>query len=173
MKVVGGREEEVDTSNLHVFYCLCGEYVLILDVPLYRLPQRQTDLAHVLDTNKHSSNHNVESDHQPIFLRRPGGYEKQYRMRCKRCSLLVMYKANKGSPYLYIVEGALHRSQQEAAGFLKMDDEEEEEGEGKKGKEEKKESEEEEKEGLLDSSTNNKTGQNFEGEKQKRRKVDE
>lgn len=37
-----------DQSNLVVYYCLCGEFVLACDRRLEELPRRPMDKAHVL-----------------------------------------------------------------------------------------------------------------------------
>lgn len=43
---------------------------------------------------------------------RPEGFERQYRMTCKRCGLWVAYEpSDGGSQYTYLVEGSLVRDE--------------------------------------------------------------
>ncbi|TNY23380.1 hypothetical protein DMC30DRAFT_414249 [Rhodotorula diobovata] len=50
----GGRhaisqsKEDSGADNLHVHYCLCGEFLLVLDSPLSALPRRPADASLVL-----------------------------------------------------------------------------------------------------------------------------
>ncbi|CDR36859.1 RHTO0S02e07778g1_1 [Rhodotorula toruloides] len=39
---------EAFTENLHVNYCLCGEFILVVDAPLASLPRRPADSSHCL-----------------------------------------------------------------------------------------------------------------------------
>jgi len=102
---------------LRVFYCLCGEFILVLDRPLARLPQRQTDDAYVLRTRGNGApvyKFNV-ADVGTVFVRRSAGLEYQHRFGCPRCQLLVAYQTS-ASPigkadYVYVVYGALSEMQ--------------------------------------------------------------
>lgn len=102
-----------DKSNFRVYYCYCGEYIIIIDKDIRKLPQRKTDKALVIINNKRSFKLNV-ADGSWVILKRPSGYEKQFRMKCPRCKLFVAYQFTekiKEGPYTYIVEGALIENQ--------------------------------------------------------------
>ncbi|GAA6009936.1 hypothetical protein JCM11491_000873 [Sporobolomyces phaffii] len=43
----GGHWRE-RTPNLHVHYCICGEFILVVDAPLASLPRRPADNSHAL-----------------------------------------------------------------------------------------------------------------------------
>lgn len=50
----GGRhaisqsKEDFGPENLHVHYCLCGEFILVVDAPLAQLPRRPFDGSYCL-----------------------------------------------------------------------------------------------------------------------------
>ncbi|KAF9451659.1 hypothetical protein P691DRAFT_723704 [Macrolepiota fuliginosa MF-IS2] len=109
------------TAALRVYYCICGEFILVIDTSLATLPRRQTDNAIIIrtqddDTGKAKTfklNATI-SDH-PILLERESGHERQYRFLCPRCSLPIGYQVSpppvKSAPYLYILSGALSQLQ--------------------------------------------------------------
>ncbi|KAL5488032.1 hypothetical protein ACEPAI_6140 [Sanghuangporus weigelae] len=108
------------TATLRVYYCICGEFILVIDKLLTSLPRRRTDNAIIIraqDSNDAKArvfklNANPV---EPILLEREGGYERQYRFVCPRCTLPVAYQTTpppaKSSPFLYIFPGALTQAQ--------------------------------------------------------------
>lgn len=108
------------TAALRVYYCLCGEFILVIDKSLVSLPKRQTDGATVIRCQDSEAgkarvfklNATIKD---AILVERSGGHEKQYRLHCPRCDLQIGYQSTpppiKSGPYLYIVKGALSQIQ--------------------------------------------------------------
>ncbi|ODN01802.1 hypothetical protein Ocin01_04874 [Orchesella cincta] len=100
------QEEYSGDKPLLTYYCLCGQMTLIIDCALDNLPLRKRDGARVIDGTKHA--HKITSDpDETVFLKRPDGIEKQHRLKCKRCGLLLYYMHNVVGNVVFIVRGAL------------------------------------------------------------------
>ncbi|GJE84096.1 hypothetical protein PsYK624_001710 [Phanerochaete sordida] len=108
------------SAALRVYYCLCGEFILVVDKSLASLPKRQTDGATVLrchdsDAGKARVFKLNATPKDAVLVERLGGHEKQYRFHCPRCDLQIGYQSTpppaKSGPYLYIVKGALSQIQ--------------------------------------------------------------
>ncbi|KAI9325638.1 hypothetical protein BDR26DRAFT_177441 [Obelidium mucronatum] len=106
--IVSASKDEDDTGSLHIYYCLCGEFLMILDVSIDRLPRRETDGAFILNTKKRTCKLNTTFDKTVIVQRKSegsmdlgteadgssgkrSGFEKQNRQACPKCGLFVCY----------------------------------------------------------------------------------
>ena len=48
-----------EKKKLHIYYCICGEYLLIIDTVIHKLPRRATDGSFIINTKKRISKFNV------------------------------------------------------------------------------------------------------------------
>ena len=100
------QEEYKGDKPLYMYYCLCGQMSLILDCPMDKLPLRKRDGGRVIDSSKHV--HKITADPgETTYLKRPEGIEKQYRLKCKKCELLLYYRHKDNNLVTFIVDGAL------------------------------------------------------------------
>ena len=79
-------------------YCMCcGESVLILgpETQLTDLPRRRTDGALVLERGVVVFKINSQ-DKGTRVIKRAGGYERQYRLGCWNCGVMLGYRAESG-----------------------------------------------------------------------------
>jgi len=103
------QEEYSGDKPLLTYYCLCGQMTLIIDSPLENLPLRKRDGARVIDGSKHAHKITADPD-ETVFLKREEGIEKQHRLKCKRCALLLYYMNSIVGNIVFIVRGALTKS---------------------------------------------------------------
>ncbi|KAJ7638971.1 hypothetical protein FB45DRAFT_904399 [Roridomyces roridus] len=106
--------------DLRVYYCICGEFILVIDKTLASLPRRKTDGAIILraqDTETHKAcvfKLNAVAG-EAVLLEREGGHERQFRFHCPRCALPIGYQSTpppaKSGPFVYILAGALSQVQ--------------------------------------------------------------
>ncbi|KAI0251258.1 hypothetical protein BJV78DRAFT_1083987, partial [Lactifluus subvellereus] len=115
------RPTASSVAALKVYYCICGEFILVIDAALSSLPHRQTDGA-IIVRSKDKDGAKAKAFKlnalpcEPILIERTqGGHERQYRFRCPRCTLPVAYQSNpppiSAGPFLYIFKGALTQVQ--------------------------------------------------------------
>lgn len=104
------EEYNQGATSVTVYHCLCGQMALILDSTLEKLPLRRTDHARVIDGSKHA--HKLTCvDGDTVFLKRPGGIERQFRLKCKKCNLWLFYRPSKKDQSItFVVDGALVHS---------------------------------------------------------------
>jgi len=107
-------------AALRVYYCICGEFILVIERSLSALPKRQTDGATIIRCQDSGTENAIvlklnAISTDPVLVERPEGHERQYRFSCPRCNLLVGYQTTpppvKSGPYLYILRGALTQMQ--------------------------------------------------------------
>ncbi|KAF8528965.1 hypothetical protein BU17DRAFT_36705 [Hysterangium stoloniferum] len=108
-------------AALKTYYCICGEYLLVIDINLFALPRRKTDEAIIVRSQDTSAAKarifklNATMG-QPILIQREGGHERQWRYHCPRCTLPIGYQVSpppdKG-PFLYLMKGSLTQHQGE------------------------------------------------------------
>eukprot|EP00123_Amoebidium_parasiticum_P008413 comp18786_c0_seq1/m.20693 comp18786_c0_seq1/g.20693 ORF comp18786_c0_seq1/g.20693 comp18786_c0_seq1/m.20693 type:complete len:222 (-) comp18786_c0_seq1:120-785(-) len=110
-----GRDGEVakEETPLFVYYCICGHLALILDCKLESLPKRKTDGSTVLEQKRRFNRTSCE-DGELVQIKREKGIERQQRMVCKNCKLLLFYRPGKvrgqkepDTGLLYIVKGSV------------------------------------------------------------------
>lgn len=77
-----------------------------------KLPLRKSDGARVLDGSNHAHKMTCDTD-ETVYLKRQDAIERQYRLKCKRCGLLLYYKHDPQSHVSFIVKGALIKSTNE------------------------------------------------------------
>ncbi|KAI0347158.1 hypothetical protein BDW22DRAFT_500928 [Trametopsis cervina] len=108
------------TAALRVYYCICGEFILVIDKTLASLPKRPVDGSTVIRSQDSEAgkarifklNATVK---EPVLVERQNGHERQYRFHCPRCDLVIGYQATpppvKSGPFLYVLKGALSQVQ--------------------------------------------------------------
>ncbi|PCH41127.1 hypothetical protein WOLCODRAFT_137206 [Wolfiporia cocos MD-104 SS10] len=114
------RPTASSVAALRVYYCICGEFILVIDKSLTSLPRRKTDDAVVIrcqdsELGKARVFKLNATEQEPLLVERPNGHERQYRFHCPRCNLPVAYQTTpppvKSAPFLYIFKGALSQIQ--------------------------------------------------------------
>ncbi|KAJ7904653.1 hypothetical protein B0H14DRAFT_2663818 [Mycena olivaceomarginata] len=114
------RPTASSAAALRVYYCICGEFILVIDKTLNSLPRRRTDGSIVVraqdtETDKARVFKLNAVSGEPVLLERPGGHERQFRFHCPRCTLPIGYQSTpppvKSGPFVYIFAGALSQVQ--------------------------------------------------------------
>ncbi|KAF9921526.1 hypothetical protein FBU30_008405 [Linnemannia zychae] len=112
--IISSSDHRDDSQGLHSYYCLCSEFILVIDMELGQLPRRETDNSIILSNATRMYKLHAIPKEAKIVKRGESLYEKQYRLHCPRCDLLIAYETTKhlkGGPYTYIVQGALNQIQ--------------------------------------------------------------
>ncbi|KAF9549646.1 hypothetical protein EC957_003182 [Mortierella hygrophila] len=112
--IISSSDHRDEQQGLHSYYCLCSEFILVIDMELGQLPRRETDNSIILtNATRMYKLHAIQTEAK-IVKRGENLFEKQYRLHCPRCSLPIAYETTKhlkGGPYTYIVQGALNEIQ--------------------------------------------------------------
>ncbi|KAL1923432.1 uncharacterized protein VTP21DRAFT_8412 [Calcarisporiella thermophila] len=107
--------QQQQQQKLCVYYCLCSEFILVIDKDLRALPKRKTDHALIVDNNRrHYKLSGVTDQKSVVLLKRTNGFEKQFRFHCARCSLPIAYELTektRGGQYTYLIDGSLCETQ--------------------------------------------------------------
>mmetsp|Transcript_37915 Transcript_37915/g.60897 ORF Transcript_37915/g.60897 Transcript_37915/m.60897 type:complete len:230 (+) Transcript_37915:27-716(+) len=118
-KNYSSEESNIKDDGLKVCYCKhCGQYSMILDVLLNKLPIRKSDKSRVVNEKKRVCKKNMIAGQAKLIKRKAGGIERQYRFFCKQCGLLLCYRSvpeNQVGSYTFIVKDALTDSLSEIA----------------------------------------------------------
>ena len=105
------EKDGISDTALGVYYCMCcGESNLILGpgVVLSSLPRRKTDGAYVLD--KEGTVFKLKSKRgETKLIRRPNGFERQYRLDCWNCGVPVAYRSEESedAKLTYVLPSAM------------------------------------------------------------------
>ncbi|KAM0792697.1 hypothetical protein ACM66B_002477 [Microbotryomycetes sp. NB124-2] len=116
--VVSGSKDEVEQDNLTVYYCLCGEFLMVSQTVIEALPRRPADGSHVLRNTGDNKNvyklnavqqaptapvpaandqHDSRTKDVPgVLIRRGTELEYQRPLCCPRCLLQVAYETKHG-----------------------------------------------------------------------------
>ncbi|KAH8921310.1 hypothetical protein BT69DRAFT_1335649 [Atractiella rhizophila] len=100
-----------------VYYCLCGEFVCVIDKRLRLLPARPEDGSYVVrnvnapDLGKEKRVYRINAKPGKVTaVPRGNDYEIQQRLECARCGLWVAYEteiAPRKGDFTFILPGAL------------------------------------------------------------------
>ncbi|KAI0986178.1 hypothetical protein GJ496_002079 [Pomphorhynchus laevis] len=111
LPVVAEINKQNEDDILIVYYCLCGQMVLISDTAVEKLPIRERDQSRVLDSRCHIHQITGIGDDEMIYVRRKEGLvEQQFRRKCVRCGLWVFYRHDESPCVTFIIDGAVSRT---------------------------------------------------------------
>ncbi|KAF9116910.1 Peroxisome biosynthesis protein pex1 [Mortierella sp. AM989] len=111
--IISSSDNREEVQGLHSYYCLCSEFILVIDIELGQLPRRETDNAVIIENASRMYKLHATPGEVKI-VKRSDKFEKQYRLYCPRCNLLIAYETTphlKGGSYTYVVQGALNEIQ--------------------------------------------------------------
>jgi hypothetical protein len=62
-------QSDEQNNTLHVYYCLCSEFILVIDADLQRLPTRRTDNATIVSNKRRTYKLTAEAE-DVVLLKR-------------------------------------------------------------------------------------------------------
>lgn len=99
-----------DDCPVHTYYCsYCLEPSLLIDAKLPSLKLRKADGARVMQEDKHLFKR-MMNEGEIKYIKREKGIERQYRLVCKECGLLLCYRPvpmGQKSKYCYFVKDSM------------------------------------------------------------------
>uniref|UniRef100_A0A0G4I5P2 STEEP1 domain-containing protein n=1 Tax=Chromera velia CCMP2878 TaxID=1169474 RepID=A0A0G4I5P2_9ALVE len=79
--------------QLHRYFCsICGSLCAISDADFSALPRRATDGACALKEDEYFLKRYAKVGGRPMWIRREGGFEEQWRITCNDCGLAIGYR---------------------------------------------------------------------------------
>ncbi|XP_033162440.1 UPF0428 protein CG16865 [Drosophila mauritiana] len=111
------QEEYNEEKPLNIYYCLCNKMALILDCTLEQLPLREVDNARVINANDHANKLTYSPTPRMVYIKRKSrgnGIEKQYRYKCRSCTLPLYYRHSPDSHVTFVMSNALIRNKGES-----------------------------------------------------------
>ncbi|ORY34870.1 hypothetical protein BCR39DRAFT_515262 [Naematelia encephala] len=125
--IVSTSEQSKGTQSaravLRSYYCLCGDFVLVLQGKLDRLPRRRSDGSLIIraqDGKNGEPARKFKLNAQPgrrCLLKRKGKEDLELRQPfvCSRCNATVAYQTSAppagNAPFLYVLRGAMTEMQ--------------------------------------------------------------
>ncbi|WOO77588.1 UPF0428 protein [Vanrija pseudolonga] len=117
------QKTESSRAVLRSYYCLCGDFLLVIQGKLDRLPRRKSDGAYIVRSQpgrKGQPARKFKLNAQPgtcAIVKRRGDDKHEVRQPfvCSRCRTAVAYQAVAGpagsAPFFYILQGAMTEQQ--------------------------------------------------------------
>lgn len=114
-------KQELEESPLHVYYCLCGQMALIIDLVIEKLPCRRRDSSRVIDKT-HRAFKTMSQPGDAVYIRRGEGIERQLRHKCTKCHLPLFYNhSDNDTRALFIFKGSLVKNREDGAKVVKKE----------------------------------------------------
>ncbi|KAL1408219.1 hypothetical protein Q8F55_005025 [Vanrija albida] len=117
------QRTESSRAVLRSYYCLCGDFLLVIQGKLDRLPRRKTDGAYIVRSAPGPKGQparkfklNAQAG-QCAIVKRRGSDDSEVRQPfvCSRCRTAVAYQSSPGpagsAPFFYILKGAMTEQQ--------------------------------------------------------------
>ncbi|TXT13341.1 hypothetical protein VHUM_00708 [Vanrija humicola] len=115
------KRTESSRAVLRSYYCLCGDFLLVIQGKLDRLPRRKTDGAYIVRSQpgpKGQPARKFKLNAQQgtcVIVKRSEDKEVRQPFVCSRCRTAVAYQTTAGAagsaPFFYILKGAMTEQQ--------------------------------------------------------------